>query len=86
VASLLDGEPGRIFAVQPARRLPLQQLRPEQEQRVGQVKLELAKRFESICSDMSSEEFAKLVDEMARFRVKYEDLEAELAKRASKRG
>jgi hypothetical protein len=48
------------------------------------MKLELAKRFESICSDMSSEEFAKLVDEMARFRLKYEDLEAQLAQHSLK--
>lgn len=33
---------------------------------------------------MSTEEFDKLVDEMARFRLKYEDLEAELAKRTAK--
>jgi hypothetical protein len=58
----------------------LQQLRPEQ--RLDEMKLELAKRFESICRDMSSEEFAKLVDEMARFRLKYEDLEAQLAERS----
>lgn len=62
----------------------MQQLGPEQEERLRQVKLELAKRFEFICSDMSTEEFDKLVDEMARFRLKYEDLEAELAKRTAK--
>jgi hypothetical protein len=55
----------------------LQQLRPEQ--RLDQMKVEIAVRFESICKDMSGEEFAKLVDEMARFRLKYEDLEAKLA-------
>ena len=55
----------------------MQQLRPEQ--RLDQMKLELAKRFESICSDMSSEDFATLVDEMARFRLKYEELEKQVA-------
>ena len=58
----------------------MQQLRPEQ--RLDQMKVEIADRFESICKDMSGEEFAKLVDEMARFRLKYEDLEAKLAQRS----
>jgi hypothetical protein len=69
-----------IFAVQRTQGGNLQQLRPEQ--RLDEMKFELAKRFESICRDMSSEEFAKLVDEMARFRLKYEDLEAQLAARS----
>lgn len=43
------------------------------------MKAEIADRFESICKDMSGDEFARLVDEMARFRLKYEDLEAKLA-------
>jgi hypothetical protein len=46
------------------------------------MKVEITERFESICRDMSGEEFAKLVDEMARFRLKYEDLEAKLAQRS----
>lgn len=80
--SLLHAIPDSIFAVHRTRGGNLQQLRPEQ--RLDEMKVELAKRFESICSDMSSEEFAKLVDEMARFRLKYEDLEATLAERSLK--
>jgi hypothetical protein len=69
-----------IFAVQRTQGGNLQQLRPEQ--RLDQMKVEITERFESICRDMSGEEFAKLVDEMARFRLKYEDLEAKLAQRS----
>jgi hypothetical protein len=81
-STLLPAIRDSIFAVQRTQGGSLQQLRPEQ--RLDEMKLELAKRFESICSDMSSEEFAELVDEMARFRLKYEDLEAKLAEGSPK--
>jgi hypothetical protein len=79
-STLLHATRDGIFAVQRTQGGNLQQLRPEQ--RLDEMKLELAKRFESICSDMSGEEFANLIDEMARFRLKYEDLEAKLAERS----
>jgi hypothetical protein len=60
------------------RRVPLAQLSPEQ--RLEEIKQEFAKRFETICRDMSPADFEALVDEMARFRLKYEDLEAQVAK------
>lgn len=56
-------------------------VQPTREHRLEELKLELAARFQPICRDMSGEDFAKLVDEMARFRLKYDDLEAELAKK-----
>ena len=51
------------------------------EERLEGLRGELAVRFQEICRNMSSDDFANLVDEMARFRLKYEDLEAELARR-----
>jgi hypothetical protein len=81
-STLLQAIRDGIFAAQRTQGGNLQQLRPEQ--RLDQMKAEIAERFELICSDMSSEEFAKLVDEMARFRLKYEDLEAQLAERSLK--
>jgi hypothetical protein len=64
------------------RRTEQGHLKPNRDQRLQQLRFELAARFQPICRDMSDEEFAKLVDEMARFRLKYEDLEAELAQRS----
>jgi hypothetical protein len=56
-------------------------VQPTHDDRVAELRLEYAARFRDICPDMNVEEFGRLVDEMARFRVKYEELEAELARR-----
>jgi hypothetical protein len=56
----------------------LPQLSPDQ--RLEQIRQEFAQRFQTICRDMPEADFAALVDEMARFRLKYEDLEAQVAK------
>jgi hypothetical protein len=57
------------------------QLQPIRPNRLEELKVELAARFQTICRDMSGDDFANLIDEMAQFRIKYEDLEAELARR-----
>jgi hypothetical protein len=54
---------------------------PSSEQRLAELRLEYAARFREICRSMEPKDFTQLVDEMARVRQKYEDLEAELAKR-----
>lgn len=51
-------------------------MRSTREQRLEELKLEFAARFEVVCSDMSREDFKALVDRMARFRLKYDELEA----------
>ena len=51
------------------------------EKRLETLRGELVVRFQEICRNMSSDDFAELVEEMAQFRLKYEDLEAELARR-----
>jgi hypothetical protein len=53
----------------------------DRENRLQELKHEIQERFGQICREMESEDFTKLVDEMARFRLKYEDLEIELQKR-----
>jgi hypothetical protein len=55
-------------------------LQLSREERLEALRGELVGRFQQICRNMSSDDFAELVDEMARFRLKYEDLEAELAR------
>jgi hypothetical protein len=61
-------------------------VQPTREQRLEELRLEYAARFRDVCRDMSPEEFAKLVDEMARFRQKHEEKEAELARRPAAGG
>jgi hypothetical protein len=56
------------------------------EQRLAGLRLEYAERFREICRTMKSGDFDHLVDEMARFRLKYEDLEAEVAKQPREGG
>ena len=49
---------------------------PTPEDRYEHLRREYVVRFEHICRDMKPEDFAQLVDEMARFRQKHEDLDA----------
>jgi hypothetical protein len=48
------------------------------QRRLEELKGEIQERFQHICREMDGEDFQELVDEMARFRLKYEDLESEL--------
>ena len=52
---------------------------PAREHRLEELKLEFAARFEAICRHLTSDEFAKLVAEMAQFRLKHESLDAGVA-------
>ena len=58
--------------------MSLPQLSPDQ--RLDKIKQEYAERFQTICRNMSAGDFEALVDEMARFRLKYEELEERVAK------
>lgn len=60
-------------------------VQPTREHRLEELKLELAARFEAICRSMSRDDFAKLIEEMARFRLKYEDLEAAMRAKKARR-
>ena len=51
--------------------------------RLEELRLEYAARFRQICREMEADDFAKLVDEMASFRLKYEELEARIATQPS---
>jgi hypothetical protein len=75
---LLSAVHDRIFAVSCLARVSLPQLSPDQ--RLEKIKQEYANRFQTICRDMSAGDFEALVDEMARFRLKYEELEEQVAK------
>jgi hypothetical protein len=66
-----------IFAIPCKARVSLPQLSPNQ--RLEKIKQEYAERFQTICRNMSATDFEALVDEMARFRLKYEELEKQVA-------
>jgi hypothetical protein len=50
-----------------------------QQHRLDELRQELRTRLEHICRDMSGDDFRTLVDDMARFRLKYEELDEELS-------